>query len=90
MVVACLCCMSISAQSDPISSSRFIISCGCGVMEMCWGSQVQVAVVDSEACNFVEDHHSTVQCSSGEGLSAVRATLTLRRSLRLEGGIQSI
>jgi len=29
IVVACLCCTSISARSDLISSLRFMISCGC-------------------------------------------------------------
>ena len=97
MVFDCLSCASISAQND-FSSLRFMIGCGCRgdgdaseESEERGGSVhwVQVTAINGKACNFAEHCCSTVKCSSGLGLSAIRATLILR-SLGLEGGIWSI
>jgi len=98
MVVVCLCYASISTQSDLNLSSIFMIGCRCGgdgdMLEEL-GEQGAVCA-ESESLLSMEKHVILWRIVTALSSALLRrfiyynGTLRLRRSLRLEGGIQSI
>jgi len=98
MVVVCLRCASISAQSDPNSSLIFMISCRCrgdGDMSEELGEQGAVCaeselLLSMEKCVILWRIVAALSSALLRRFIYCKGTLRLRRSLRLEGGIQSI
>jgi len=98
MADVCLRCASISARSDPNSSSIFMIGCGCGSDGDALGESGEQGAVCAESESLLSTAKRVILRRIVAALSSAllrrfiycKGTLRLRRSLRLEGGIRSI